>query len=653
VSPIPNFTIEPTTTSPQFDRCAELPRVQPTRTIPPFAGSRILVGSGGRVDFPRFQDAIDVAAPGDMIVGAAGFVTDEQITLRNKGADVTKHIGIVSAMTPTGPGRRATPARIAAVDGVKLLAPDSSGSVHVDPGAHHWMLGGLDIAPAASVRNGYSLIALDDWNGNRTATSQAHDIIIDRCAIHADPLANQFYRRGVLAVCRGLAVLDSWLYGFTDENNQDSQALMFLGGDGQALVDNCTLAAVSECLMFGGGDTPYRLTDVTVRRSHIYKDPRWKALFSSVKNLVEAKIGVRLLFEDLLLEDCWNGATGWAGLAASFKTVNQDGGMGHAEVADVVCRRWRVKRVGAVFNLHPKPEPNKPGVPMRRVSIHDVLATEVNETPSADGSPNSGYGLRLGPNMDDVDFVHNTLVSRAPHVMMLGAGDAGGRLMERVHVDDNVFAMRSEYANQLGGSNAQIIDQNLDMYWGPSSTLERNLFAGGAIGNLERQHERTMRNVFIDTIDDATYADVGFRDMAAGDYHITKQHPGTVSDIGVDQDVVEQAIAGVDDGDPPPVPVDPLPVPIPVPDPAGDPMVALRTALARLLHLFAEGTVIDTTKATAALSTLVTNVTDLAEAAKKKAGEGNPADQAAIDEFTAAIGQANDAIVRVKDSLGM
>ena len=78
-------------------------------------------------------------------------------------------------------------------------------------------------------------------------------------------------------------------------------------------------------VMFGGSQTASSAlmpSDITIRRNHVYKDPAWKGVWT-VKNLLEFKIGRRVLIEGNVLENNWRNAQ--TGFAINLKSTNQTG----------------------------------------------------------------------------------------------------------------------------------------------------------------------------------------------------------------------------------------------------------------------------------------------------------------------------------------
>ena len=178
----------------------------------------------------------------------------------------------------------------------------ASGSVIVaDPGAHHFRLVGLEIAPTS----GTFLRSLVDL-GSEAADLAAvpHDIVIDRCYLHGDPRRGA--RRGVALNSRHTAIVDSYFADFK-EVGADSQAIAGWNGPGPFRIANNYLEAAGENVMFGGADPKIAElvpADIEIVGNHFAKPLRWKAVDPqfegtawTVKNLFELKNARRVLVE--------------------------------------------------------------------------------------------------------------------------------------------------------------------------------------------------------------------------------------------------------------------------------------------------------------------------------------------------------------------
>jgi hypothetical protein len=159
---------------------------------------------------------------------------------------------------------------------------------------------------------------------------QPHHLVLDRCYIHGDPALGS--RRGLALGSRETAVVDSWFSDFK-EGAADSQAIAGWNGAGPFRIENNTLEAAGENVMFGGADPKIHglvPSDIEILRNHFRKPLAWKKddpSFAgtpwSTKNLFELKNARRVLVSGNLFEQNW--VSSQSGFAILFTVRNQDG----------------------------------------------------------------------------------------------------------------------------------------------------------------------------------------------------------------------------------------------------------------------------------------------------------------------------------------
>src|SRR5207245_384716 len=155
----------------------------------------------------------------------------------------------------------------------KLVALSES-VVIAEPGAHHFRLVGLEIAPGAGAFLRHELVRIGQEETD--ANALPHHIIVDRCYLHGDPQLGA--RRGVGLNSRSTAVIDSYLADFKEVGN-DSQAIAGWNGDGPFKIANNYLEGAGENVMFGGADPTIPSlvpADIEIVRNHLAKPLRWK-----------------------------------------------------------------------------------------------------------------------------------------------------------------------------------------------------------------------------------------------------------------------------------------------------------------------------------------------------------------------------------------
>src|SRR5262245_30043638 len=194
----------------------------------------------------NLQKAIDDAAPGDVITLDAGATYEGPFSLPRRDRDGWIVITTApSAKSQPQTGERVQPAQTAAM--AKLVAASNS-VVMTQPGAHHYRLVNLEMAPMPGATV-YSIVELGDKDGS--AEAQPHHIVIDRCYLRGD--RQKGARRGVAVNGRDIAVINSRLSDFKDLKS-DSQAIAGWNGSGPIRIANNYLEAAGENIMFGGAD---------------------------------------------------------------------------------------------------------------------------------------------------------------------------------------------------------------------------------------------------------------------------------------------------------------------------------------------------------------------------------------------------------------
>jgi hypothetical protein len=407
--------------APAFAAQPERPRAAvDTREVRP-AGRTIAVAAGGNV-----QRALKAAQPGDVITLEAGATFRGPFTLPTKtGTDwiIVRTAAPDSSLPPSG--TRVTPAHASVMP--KLVARAGAGAViQAAPGAHHFRFIGIELGPEPGAFV-YNLMEL----GSGNATSEAmlpHDIIVDRCYLHGDPVRGS--RRGIGLNGKSLAVIDSYLADFK-EVGADSQAIMGWNGPGPFKIVNNYLEAAGENVMFGGADPAIHdlvPSDIEIHANHFFKplswrkgDPSYAGTQWSVKNLFELKNARRVLVDGNTLENIWQADQ--AGFAVQMTVRNQYGRAPWSTIEDVTFTRNLVLHAGSGINILGTDDPN-PSQSMKRVLIQDNVFEDVS------GARWGGHGrvfqiLDYRAGTTDVVIDHNTAFQDGPILYAEGKPHAG------------------------------------------------------------------------------------------------------------------------------------------------------------------------------------------------------------------------------------
>jgi cellulose synthase/poly-beta-1,6-N-acetylglucosamine synthase-like glycosyltransferase len=448
---------------PPISRAVQSPR-EAVDTSLPRTTRRVSVPAGGNL-----QQALDAARPGDRIELQSGATYEGPFRLRRIDGDPAANPWIVVTSAPArglpAPGTRVGPAHASAM---ARLRASSSAVVTADPGAHHYRLIGLDIAPSPGSR----LLALVQLGADERAVERLpHDIVVDRSYLHGD--SQKGSRRGVALNARRAAVVDSYLSDFK-EAGADSQAIAGWNGPGPFAITNNYLEAAGENVMFGGADPAINMlvpSDIVITGNHLAKPLRWRrgtpgaeATEWTVKNLFELKNARRVRVEDNLLEYNWPAAQN--GFAVLFTVRNQDGAAPWSVVEDVTFARNVVRHVGAGVNILGRDDIHS-SQQTRRIAITGNLFEDVG------GRWGSGRLFQLLDGTADVSIRHNTAFNTG---FVLFGGD---------HAPHTGFVFEHNVAlhNETGiaGSGTGVGRESLDRYF-PGASVTGNVLVGGDAG---------------------------------------------------------------------------------------------------------------------------------------------------------------------------
>jgi glycosyltransferase involved in cell wall biosynthesis len=466
------------------------------------------------------QAAIDAAQPGDRITLEPGVVYQGPFRLPRKDGDSWVVIASASEQLPAR-GQRVGPTHARLMP--KLTATGDY-VIEAMPGAHHYRLVGLEIAPADGVYVN-TIVMLGDRE--KTADSQPHHIIVERSYIHGD--AKKGSRRGVALNSRHTAVIDSYLSDFK-EVGVDSQAISGWNGAGPFRIENNYLEAAGENVMFGGADptVPDLVpADIQVLRNHMAKPLRWKVGHPSyegtewaVKNLFELKNARRVLVEGNVLEYNWAHAQN--GFAILFTVRNQDGRAPWSTIEDVTFVNNIVRHVGSGVNILGRDD-NHPSEQTKRIAIRNNLFLDVG------GAWGNGRLFQLLDGTNSISIDHNTALQTGS---ILFGGD---------HAPHTGFVFQNNIVphNEHGitGSGTEAGTQSLARYF-PLAVVRGNVIVGGNAGQYPAD------NTFARSLDDA-----GIATLATGNLQALANQPPRASAggrvAGADLAALMKAVSGV------------------------------------------------------------------------------------------------------------
>ncbi|HEX3157811.1 MAG TPA: hypothetical protein VHQ45_04815 [Gemmatimonadaceae bacterium] len=510
-STLPALRLEPPGTTPAGP-LPELPREFVDTRMPVVRGQSRRVRAG-----ERLQDAIDDARPGDEIVLDPGATYTGPFTLRAQRD--TGWIIIRSAGTLPAEGTRMTPAHAAALPRLVSGAP-SDPVIRTEAGARQYRLVGLEITVAPTATRAGTLVALG--TGARTLDQLAADLVLDRLYIHGTPAIS--FQRCVALNSGRAAIIDSWLSDCHGKG-MDSQAIAGWSGTGPYKIVNNFLEGAGENVMFGGADPtiPDALPrDIEIRRNHFYKPPSWKGVWT-VKNILELKVGQRVLVEGNVFENNWAG--GQTGFAIVMKSTNQGGRAPWSQTSDVTFRYNVVRNVAHGFTIAGRPEQHPAKAAARFLITQNVL--------TAVGSGDyPGGRLFMLNGVDGVAIDHNTALG-SNSVLVL----TGGTTSDLV-VTNNIFGETTYgiLGDGRGSGEAGLTAR------APGWIFKGNVMAGAS-----------ARNYPADNAYPPSTSAIGFANAGRGDLRL---HPasrygragaavGHGLPPGADMDAVREATEGV------------------------------------------------------------------------------------------------------------
>jgi hypothetical protein len=500
-----------------------LPRVFLNTQYSPPTGRTIAVPAGGDV-----QAALDNAQPGDQIALAAGATYRGPFTLPAKSGTGWIHIrsSTADANLPAE-GQRMSPSFAAALP--KLVSPNSGPAIRTAPGAHHFRLLGIEVTVMDSVTSNYGLVLLGDGSTAQNSLSQVpHDLILDRTYIHGNATTN--LSRCVALNSASSAVIDSYLsechmVGF------DAQAIGGWNGPGPFKIVNNYLEGSGENVMFGGADPPIPNlipSDIEIRRNYFFKPLAWRGGVWTVKNLLELKLGRRVLIQGNIFENSWRDAQ--AGFAILIWSVNQDGGAPWAVTEDVWFRENIVRHAAGGLQLTDRAGPAS--LTTQRVRFDNNLWEDISSTAWGDGGNGRLFQIysTTTAGLAAIKFYHQT--GFADNTLLTIAGGV---------------TQRFEYANNIGTHGAYGIHSDdaadgtasLDLHM-PGWLFTGNVVIGAAAMSYP------VGNFFPPTVDA-----VGFVNASGGDYQLASasQYKGDATDgtdPGADITAVRTWTNGVD-----------------------------------------------------------------------------------------------------------
>jgi hypothetical protein len=515
----------------------------PCLLVPAAAGAAIIsVPAGGNL-----QAAINQAVPGDVIMLAPGATYTGNFVLPAKSGTgwITLRSAAPDSALPAA-GRRMTPAYASQLP--KLRASNTSGpAMRTAASAHHYVLMFLELLPNPAGTG--SMIELGD--ATRAQSSLAvvpHDLVVDRCYLHGQPGAPQL--RGI-ALNSGATEIRNCYISEIKYAGRDSQAIAGWNGPGPYRIVNNYLEAAGENVLIGGSSmyipnvTP---SNIEVLGNHMAKQTAWRGSSWTVKNIFELKHASNVRVEGNVFEYNWQAAQ--PGSAIVFTPRNQNGDNPWTVVQNVTFRNNVVKHVAAAINILGV-DNNAPSQQTNHIAISNNVFEDVSST----NWGGTGRMVQI-TGAADITVDHNTVFNNGSAVYAYGSATTGFVFTNNI-VSTAKYGIMGDATGEGNGT--------VTTYF-PGSMFAGDLFIGCKVkssypgGNYHP----------------ATFADVGFVNLAGADYHLATSSPyvrlaidGTNPGANVDT-----LVAAVNGGAAPAPAPTPMPTPTPTPTPTPIPPTA-------------------------------------------------------------------------------
>jgi hypothetical protein len=344
------------------------------------------------------------------------------------------------------------------------------------------------------------------------------------------------------------------------------------------VVDNF-LESSGENILFGGGRSKVRPTDVEIRRNHFFKPMFWnpnapdhKEPTPIVKNLFELKTALRFLLEGNFFENSWGGFS-QVGPAIVLNPGHQGVKLTgellcpNCAVTDITVRYNLVRRANQLFQMANALDADHPPAG-NSYSIHDIVADGIMYPncgkPCAAATNELVGGPRGTPKeyvIHDVTVNHVTYVTMAlPRTFLVIGGppadDTTGGHMYNI-VWTNIIGDAGMYGVWgVGGRGKFCADDlrvardpksRLQLCWGDSMVFKSNLLVGG--GSVRGGGAMWPDgNSFPDSQEAIGY--INLNGGVDGDYRLSPKSPfkgkgSDGKDPGADVDLVLKYIEGV------------------------------------------------------------------------------------------------------------
>lgn len=485
-------------------------------------GNVIVVRAGGDL-----QAALNSAQLGDTIELEAGATFTGPFTLPNKTTG-TGWIYVRSSRQSSlpAPGTRVSIADAANMPKIVVSGTGGGSTLRTANGAHNFRFVGIEFRPVSGSFV-YDLISIG--NADTVDSTFAHHIYFDRCYIHGDATVGG--RRGVAMNGKFMAVLDSYVADFK-EVGADTQALWAYNTPGPIKVVNNYLEAAGENVMFGGAQPTMEAfipADIEIRGNHFKKQLSWMAASWSVKNLIEFKLGIRVLVTGNTFENNWLSSQN--GMAFLITPRNEYNSAPWAVTKDITIVNNTLINVGQAFQISGIDDGDGVAGRTSQRTERVLVRNNIISVSMLGGANGRLFQITGGP--VDLTIDHNTgfTLFAAPSNMVFAENT--GTKADRFTFTNNIFSFGMYGFLGTGtGEGLSTMNQYFSNYVITKNAVIGIAAAGGSPSTWP------TGNYF-----PATVADVKFVNYSAGDYHLASTSPykgvGTDgADLGANPDAL-------------------------------------------------------------------------------------------------------------------
>lgn len=488
----------------------------------------------------EFTACLSSAALNSTIVLNAGTTYRGPFTLPNKTSG-SGWIYIVSSNLTSLPaaGTRVGPLNATNMPKVESHYGNALPSILTTDKSHHFRFVGIEFTVATGSPFVYYMVDI----GNHAPTDVANvatDITFDRCYFHGDTTVGT--KRAMRLDAISGAVIDSYITDIQAEGMSDNQAIWVNATPGPIKIVNNFLQADTENIAFGGSDhglTNVVCADIEIKRNHFYKPISWyPSKLWYVKNLLEFKLGQRILIEGNTFENTWHDVDQRHALVLTVR--NQSGTNTWNFLRDVTVRYNKFINVAGGVNLTGMDGtwPESPSSWAGRFSFNNNLWLINGDyyDSSAFIFQTLPIGIVPGGYPIDVSYDHNTVLitnggAAAYHFISSGGYDLVDFEFKNNVVSNGTYG----FFGQDNGFGKTALDGLCANY-----IFTKNAIIAGTSGDYSG----------LGCYFPATTTDVKFVNYAGGNYRLASDSPyknaGTDSkDLGADIDTLEAAIDGV------------------------------------------------------------------------------------------------------------